>query len=478
MSMRPQERDVSRERPGVAEDVAGRTRSEAAFFGAVVAATDLLPPRIRYGYIHGITRRLFDQPLSHIKPSDVEPSHPEFMTPTPPETLGCALVAGALDIGGIGSVVEVLATGLPTVGVQAVVVCTDDGARVARLRSQGVSVAVVRSNVQAERVLRDLAPAAIQLHGAPQYLEEAAVSTGIPLVPVLHNTEIHFSRARWQRFARVLGRSSAAIAVSELVRAFHARHVPPELRGRINVIPNAVPSQAAPTDDDRRTARRVLEEALGRTLVDDIVFVSLARYDSQKNVAGLVSSFLSCVSNPRVRLVIAGEPSDWAELRRADAIRRCSPHAERVSLFGTSDAHTLLAAADGFILDSFFEGWPVAATEAASMGLPLILSDFGGARELVARDPARSILIGNACGPSNTVSDATVGRARRHCRHQSNSVQLGSAIDAVVAGVRNADRSLPVSTDMLIEAMMHGHCAVLHQAVSADQMGKHREPKS
>ena len=69
-----------------------------------------------------------------------------------------------------------------------------------------------------------------------------------------------------------------------------------------------------------------------------------------------------------------------------------------MSLLGSSDARTLLAAADGFVLDSFFEGWPVAATEAASMGLSLVLSDFGGARELIARDPSHSVLIPNPCG--------------------------------------------------------------------------------
>jgi glycosyltransferase involved in cell wall biosynthesis len=388
------------------------------------------------------------------------------MVPAVHETLRCALVAGALDIGGIGSVVDVLAAGLPTVGVRPAIVCTDSGKRVARLRAQGVEVAVVRSKAEADRALRDLSPAAIQLHGAPEPLEQAAISTGIPLVPVLHNTEIHYTRARWRRFTRVLERSFAAIAVSELVREFHSRHVPPALRARIDVVANAVPAQVAPTDEERRAARRLLEGTLGKPLADDIVFVTLARYDAQKNVAGLVSSFLSCVSSPRARLVVAGDPSDWAEWRRADAIRRCSPRAERVSLLGTSDARTLLAAADGFILDSFFEGWPVAATEASAMGLPLVLSDFGGARELVARDPAHSVLISNSCGVADEVSDGRVARARRQCRHQPNAAELGSAIDAVAARVGTLDRSFPESAVAWLGAMMSGHAEILHKAAT------------
>jgi glycosyltransferase involved in cell wall biosynthesis len=240
--------------------------------------------------------------------------------------------------------------------------------------------------------------------------------------------------------------------------------VPRDLRGRIEVVPNAVPSQGAATENEKRAARAALESTLGRELEGDIIFVSLARYDSQKNVAGLVASFLACVSDPRVRLVIAGEPSDWAELRRAEAIRRSSPRAEHVSLLGSSDARTLLAAADGFVLDSFFEGWPVAATEAASMGLPLVLSDFGGARELIARDPARSVLIPNPCCLADAVSDSAVARARRGCRNQSNAAELGSAIGRVAARARAGDGPIPESAELMIEAMMRGHADVLRRA--------------
>ncbi|MGO8610190.1 glycosyltransferase, partial [Rhizobium johnstonii] len=77
-------------------------------------------------------------------------------------------------------------------------------------------------------------------------------------------------------------------------------------------------------------------------------------------------------------------------------------------LLGNSDARTLLTAADAFVLDSFFEGWPVAATEAAAFGHPVILSDVGGARELVDRDPRRSVLIPNAAGAADGVSDRRV----------------------------------------------------------------------
>lgn len=445
-------------------------RAEAAFFGAVVTATDLLPPRIRYGYVHPLTAWMFRRPLRILAATAVRSgaSAAPPATSSLPGTLCCALLTGSMEVGGIGSVVEVLATGLPMAGVRAVVICTAEGARVARLRSRGVDVVVVANEAEAEQALRELNPDVIQSHAAPEPLEDAATASGIPVVPVLHNMEIHFSRARWRRFARLLGSSAAAIGVSESVREFHARHVGAALAERIRVVANAVPSEGAPEADERRAARAALGRTLGTDLAGDFVLVSLARYDAQKNVAGLVSSFLATVTADQVRLIVAGEPSDWAELRRADALRRSSERADRVALLGSSDARALLAAADAFILDSFFEGWPVAATEAAATGLGLVLGDFGGARELVDRDRGGSLLIPNACGPAERVSDAAVARARRRCSRQPNAHELGAAVDALVLRVRDASQA-PLRSwapGEQLAAMVEGHADVLRRAVA------------
>lgn len=445
-------------------------RAETAFFGAVVTATDLLPPRIRYGYVHPLTARMFRRPLRHLAAIGVRSGAIALPPATSsfPATLCCALLTGSMEVGGIGSVIEVLAAAFPMAGVRAVVICTADGARAARLRSRGVDVVVAANEAEAERALRELNPDVIESHSAPLPLEDAAIASGIPVVPVLHNMEIHFSRARWRRFARVLGSSPAAIGVSESVREFHARHVGAELAERIRVVANAVPSESAPDADERRAARAALARTLGTDLAGDFVLVSLTRYDAQKNVAGLVSSFLATVTADQVRLVVAGEPSDWAELRRADALRRCSDRADRVTLLGRSDARALLAAADGFILDSFFEGWPVAATEAAETGLGLVLGDFGGARELVDRDRGGSFLIPNPCGPAERVSDAAVARARRRSRRQPNAHELGAAVDALVLRARDDSRA-PVRTwapGEQLTAMVEGHADVLRRAVA------------
>ena len=335
------------------------------------------------------------------------------------------------------------------------------------MRAAGIEVRVAASAEAAAEALLELAPAAVELHGAPQYLEDAATASGAPVIPVLHNTEIHFSRARWKRFRRVLASSPTAIAVSETVRAFHARHAGAQLGARIGVVANSSAAQAAVTNDERRAARERLGAVAGKVYGDDdVVFVCLARYDAQKNIAGLVSSFVEQVGDQRAHLIVAGEPSDWAEYRRADALRRAGDSGNRVSLLGASDARLLLAGADAFVLDSFFEGWPVAATEAASAGLPLILADFGGARELVSADPDRSVLIPNACGTAESVSDRAVARGRRATRRQGNAVALAQAIDAVATNVRGGVRLKPQGQTGS-SAMARGHAEVIHRVSSA-----------
>lgn len=443
-------------------------RWASMMYGALVSVSDLLPPRLRYGYVHRLTRRLLQHPLPSVESTLNSSPRQAAASQVFGSEAVCALVAGALDVGGIGSVVETLATRYASVGIRPVVFCTDGGRRAERLRDGGVDVHTVDSPRSFLQALEGVAPTVIQLHGAPPELEETAISSGVSVVPVLHNTEIHFTPARWAHFRRVLERATAAIAVSSVVREFHAAHVPDRLAGRIHVVANAVPAPVEPVAEvDRDAARSALELTLGQNIGGDVVLVCLARYDAQKNIAGMVSSFLTSVLDPHVRLVVAGEPSDWAELRRADAVRRCHPGGDRVSLLGTSDARTLLSAADGFMLDSFFEGWPVAATEAASLGLPLVLSDFGGARELVSRDPAHSSLIANPCGrPGAQVSDAVVARARRHCRRQPNAAELGRAVEALAARVRSGVRPVPPPDQMM--AMMQGHAQILLAGTTGD----------
>ncbi|WP_438354502.1 glycosyltransferase [Microbacterium sp. CJ88] len=382
--------------------------------------------------------------------------------------LTCLLALDDLEVGGIGAVVETLANGLTAHGVRPVVLCRgDDGRRAARLREGGVEVRSAHDEPSALAAIGLIAPAVIQSHSASPFMEQAAIRSNVPLIPVMHNTEIHYTSARWAAFATLMAHSVAGIAVSDIVRAFHLRHIGDGTP--VEVIPNGAADAGVPLAEERREAREALSRVVGAEIAEDVVFVSLARYDAQKNIAGLVASFAAAAERCTVpmRLVCAGDPSDWLEWRRADAIRRSRAAADRIHLLGNSDARTLLTAADVFVLDSFFEGWPVAATEAAAFGRPLLLSDVGGARELVSRDAGRSVVIPNPTGEASLVSDARVRVARFRSSRQANLDEFCVAVATIAETViaeRTGQPRRRVTEQVGVGAMIARHAEVILDA--------------
>ncbi|MBG6056119.1 glycosyltransferase involved in cell wall biosynthesis [Salinibacterium sp. CAN_S4] len=445
----------------------------AFMFGIMADATSLLPPKWRYAYVHPITRKLLPRQLGVVGAS----SGAALSTPRAagqPASIICAIVTDKLDVGGIGSVVETLAIGLSEFGVRPVIVCQGDGARAQRLRDAGVRVISVADGTIETSAVIDAGADVVQVHSAPPVLEQAAIDSGLPVVAVLHNTEIHYSRRQWIGFAALYSHASSAIAVSHVVREFHRHRLSPSSEDRFVVIPNGSPNRPLVNEAARRAARVGLSETVGQDLTDAVVFICLARYDAQKNIAGTVSSFLRAVDSTDLplHLVIAGDPSDWVELRRADGIRRRSRHRDRVHLLGQSDARSLLDAGDGFVLDSFFEGWPVAATEALEAGLPLVLSDVGGAVELVGRDPARSIVVPNATGPAVEVTDSRVGWARWRSGRQPNAKHLATAIvrvaERVVLDRESGRAGVPPIHGPGVREMVRAHAELLLRAARPD----------
>ena len=443
----------------------------ARLWGLAVTLADLTPPGVRYGYVHPVARRLLARPLpalGAVPGTAFEP--PEGPARAGGTDLRLGLVADHLDIGGIGRVVEMLAEGLRVQGVEPVVVCPSDGRRSARLRSLGYEVVVAGDEDSATRAVRGAALDVVQVHSAPAHLLGPALAVGVPVVPVLHNTEIHYDAPKWRAIAELFERAAAVIAVSEIVRRFHQERVPGPAGDKIAVVPNGAMPMPAATPEVRAEARRQLSDLVHAPLDGEVVFACLARYDSQKNIAGTVSSFLDAVDRSAVpvRLVAAGDPSDWLELRRAEAIRRSHRHGGRVHLLGNSDAAALLAASDAFVLNSFFEGWPLATTEAVAAGLPIVVSETGGAAELVAKAAEGSALVDNPTGPAASVTDARARTARRRAPHQPNREALAAAV-ASLAGTIAARPDRPSAPDdRSYDAMVAGHARIVRSARRVD----------
>lgn len=410
--------------------VHGRWRASIAHtsLSAVQAAGDFLSSSIRYGQFRTATKLVLrrDSITTVTAPADGV----TLTERADHEGLRAALVTDGMDSGGVEAVVELLALHLPEHGVHADVICAKGGRVAEYLRGSGIRVVEASSQGQAERALAALAPDVIQLHSAPDPLLLAAMSHGAPMVPVVHTTDVFRSPSEWDLQSSLADVAAATIAVSSFVGEHHRSHLARPMARQLVVIPNGVPTGTAAPRTDRGAARRQVASALGADLEDDTLAICLARCDPQKNLPGLVAGFLQALERrPSLRLVVAGGVQDWLEHAKADTLRRSSGAGDRIHLLGVSHAPTLLAAGDMFVLDSFFEGWPVAATEAAVAGLPLVLADVGGARELVGPHGERGVLVPNPAVQGQAIDARTIRQARR-ARVQPNR---GDLVDAIVA---------------------------------------------
>lgn len=349
--------------------------------------------------------------------------------------LRCLIVTTRLDVGGMDEVVAFLARRLPAHGLQTAVLHATSNpsatgeprGRLGRmLRSTGIEVRDAGQSLAMDWIAQ-WRPDVITAHGAPDWAFAIAQRVGVPYVDNLHGMHRLFGADwHWHAEAAHEGQLSAVVAVSELVRQQYLadnRGFPPE---RIVLIPNGV-------DDERRAGgdRVAIRDRLGIT--DEYLFVSLARHCVQKNSYGLLAAFGELAAQrPEAHLVIAGRPDDVRYYRQVLRLRDSLHCRDRIYLRDhVADPAELLAAADGFVLDSFFEGWSMASMEALFAGLPVVLSDVGGAREQIGGNPARGYLVANPLGDPLGVDWESVGAAR--FRPQVNRHELATAMERLVA---------------------------------------------
>jgi glycosyltransferase involved in cell wall biosynthesis len=378
------------------------------------------------------------------------------------------VATGTLKLGGLEMVALYLARGLPSHGLDTVVAHTPTDPSCERiadsLQFDGVPLVKLTQH-DVGQWLAAHRPDVISVHGAPDWLVTAAAVARIPIIETLHGGPSLFEKSTWPREKLRSHHITGFVAVSELVRRQYLRSNPGYLPDRVITIPNGV--DCGHIDHrDRAQARAWLG------LRNEFLFVSLARYNLQKNTFGLVAAFSDVVrAYPDARLVCAGEVEDSSYFGQVRQLRNGLPCAAEIQLCGPCpDVSAVLAAADAFVLDSFYEGWSLASMEAISTGLPVVLSEVGGAREQVGENGRWGLMVKNPLGDPEAIDWGNVARAR--FRSQVNRLALVEAMCAVIA---ERDRWRNIREELRTEAMdrfsvdlcVQRHAEVLTRAVKS-----------
>ncbi|MFA6593797.1 MAG: glycosyltransferase [Candidatus Buchananbacteria bacterium] len=117
-------------------------------------------------------------------------------------------------------------------------------------------------------------------------------------------------------------------------------------------------------------------------LTGKTVFLTMARLVKQKNLPLLVRSFALVVKqSPDAALLIVGRGPEKDKL--AKQIKESGLEDKIFLVDWTDSIYDYYNSADVYVLSSNYEGWGMVAIEAASCGLPIVMTDVGCAGEAV-----------------------------------------------------------------------------------------------
>lgn len=128
----------------------------------------------------------------------------------------------------------------------------------------------------------------------------------------------------------------------------------------------------------------VRQEASKISKPDVFTFIFIGRLVRDKGINELVKAFVRLNrENPKTRLILVGSEEqniDPLDTMTIDAIKEN----DSIEAVGRqSDVRPWLAASDALVFPSYREGFPNVVIEAGAMGLPSIVTDINGSREII-----------------------------------------------------------------------------------------------
>jgi polysaccharide pyruvyl transferase CsaB len=253
------------------------------------------------------------------------------------------------------------------------------GDMAAQCRASGIAVHETGYDVASyQRLLTTEAPDVVIPHysnfGAP-----LAWRRSIPVLSFIHNSYIWTTEEQNRSIQECNLFVTHYIAVSQTAaRFFSGKYlVAPE---KITCIPNGIDVRRY-----ERSARPQIQRAsLGLDPKDFVVLCVASIVGTKAQIHAIAAVRALKREIPGLRLLLVGEEVDPTYAAAIRDFIRDSGLADCVLMPGhTNDVGAYYGVADVFLLSSLTEGWSLAKTEAMLHGLPLILTDVGGAAEAI-----------------------------------------------------------------------------------------------
>lgn len=291
-------------------------------------------------------------------------------------------VVQSLGPGGLEAMAVNLALALSALGIRCVVVSLERGGVLeAKLKAAGVEYHVIGGGRYRDpRVHRSLAaifrrhrPRAVHTHHFASLASSVAVAK-LARVPRVVHTEHAFlyldERPGLRRPLRWLSRATDSfVVVGAAMKSYYVERVG-IAADRLQVIVNGVDTTRYRPAADRAARRR------RAGLPDGTLIGTAGRFAAVKNYPMLLEAVAAVRrSRPDVRLVMAGDGEDRAEL---EALAQRLGFADAIHFLGwRTDVADVVACLDAFALTSWSEGLPLVVLEAMACGVPVVTTAVG-----------------------------------------------------------------------------------------------------
>lgn len=125
-------------------------------------------------------------------------------------------------------------------------------------------------------------------------------------------------------------------------------------------------------------------QSAGTTGVKSFTFVFVGRLVGDKGVNELVAAFSRLNKEiPDTRLVIVGPKDEKSDPIKPETAAEIEWNPAIDAIGRQEDVRSFYASADALVFPSYREGYPNVVIEAGAMGLPSIVTDINGSREII-----------------------------------------------------------------------------------------------